>query len=75
MDGVKEGYEYIPAGQVSKITDGNGNFVQYYYNSPDRIACTVCKSPMHMTELETGSRKPIPGEDPAISTMRKNSLS
>ena len=29
VDGVKEGYEYTPAGQVSRTIDGNGNAVQY----------------------------------------------
>ena len=33
VDGVKEGYEYTPAGQVSRTIDGNGNSVQYRYNS------------------------------------------
>ena len=28
VDGVKEGYEYTPAGRVSRTIDGNGNSVQ-----------------------------------------------
>ena len=36
VDGVKEGYEYTPAGQVSRTIDGNA--VQYRYNSLGKIS-------------------------------------
>ena len=36
-DRVKEGYEYTPSGQVKKTVDGNGNAVQYLYNSFGKV--------------------------------------
>lgn len=36
-DGVKEGYEYNFAGLAAKTTDGNGNSVQYRYNSMGKV--------------------------------------
>ena len=37
-DGVKEGYEYTPAWQGSRVTGGNGSSVQYRYNSLSKVS-------------------------------------
>ena len=36
-DDVSEGCEYTPSGQVSRAIDGNGNSVQYQYNSLGKV--------------------------------------
>jgi len=35
-DGVKEGYEYTPARQISRTVDGN--VIQYHYNSFGKVS-------------------------------------
>ena len=56
-DGVTEGYEYTPSGQVSRTINGNGGAIRYRYNSfgkvRERIDQTGDRYPGRITYSET----------------------
>lgn len=50
-DGVKGGYEYTYSGQISRTVNGNGNAIQYRYDSLGRLVRAVCDGHSYEYEL------------------------